>query len=107
MRLGVLFLSRKRAGFDPDWGQDMARRVRESLQRAQFDWHEPAVQIVDDASLAAAVEDCRRAEANVLVTLQTTMSDARLARTLCQLWPEPVLLWATPERPEGSMISMG
>jgi len=104
-RLGILFLSRKRDGFDPEWGAGMVGRVRDSLATCGLQWHEPTVKIVDEGSLAAAVDDCREAGANVLVTLQTTMSDARLARSLCQLWPEPVVLWATPEKPEGAMIS--
>src|ERR1700758_1888611 len=33
------------------------------------------------------------------------MGDARLAPTLAQLWPHPLILWATPEKPDGDMIS--
>jgi L-arabinose isomerase len=33
------------------------------------------------------------------------MGDARLAPTLAQLWPDPLILWATPEKQEGDMIS--
>jgi L-fucose isomerase-like protein len=39
------------------------------------------------------------------VLLQTTMGDGRLAPTLAQLWPDPLILWATPEKQEGDMIS--
>src|ERR1019366_8539320 len=31
--------------------------------------------------------------------------DGRLAPTLAQLWPDPLLIWATPEKPDGDMIS--
>jgi L-fucose isomerase-like protein len=33
------------------------------------------------------------------------MGDGRLAPTLAQLWPNPLVLWATPEKQEGDMIS--
>jgi len=33
------------------------------------------------------------------------MGDGRLAPTMAQLWPDPVIFWATPEKPDGDMIS--
>jgi L-fucose isomerase-like protein len=33
------------------------------------------------------------------------MGDGRLAPTLAQLWPDPLVIWATPEKPDGDMIS--
>lgn len=102
-KVGVVFLGRKRAGFDMDWGKKMMGRVRSSL--GDLDWVEPSVNVVDDETLVAAVSECRAHGVEVIVALQTTMSDARLARTLCQQWPDPVVLWATPEDPEGTMIS--
>ena len=104
-RIGVIFLGRKRTGFDPDWGQQMNARVREGLAALGLSFFIPTVKICDDASLAAAVGACREEGAEVLLALQTTMSDARLARTITQLWPDPVVLWATPENPQGDMIS--
>ena len=103
--LGILFLGRKRSGFDPEWGLAVTEGVRRALDGSPLDWFEPDGTIYDDATLSRAVDDCRRAGANVLVALQTTMSDSRLARTLCQVWPDPVVLWATPEKPEGEMVS--
>lgn len=102
---GVLFLRRKRAGFDPEWGQQMEEEAREHLAREAFSAVVPDVRVVDDASLRAAVAECRRRRCDVLITLQTTMSDGRLAPVLGQLWEDPVILWATPEKQEGSMIS--
>ena len=103
--VGVLFLGRKREGFDPSWGRHIAERVRTALDNTGLSWHEPEVNIVDDKSLAAAVDVCIRERVDALVTLQTTMSDARMARTLSQIWQHPVILWATPEKPDGTMIS--
>lgn len=102
-RIGLLFLGRKRPGFDPEWGGAMSGRVRRATQ--DLNCYEPDVEIVDDSTLKQALRSCREHDVDAVVTLQTTMSDARLARTLCQEWPEPVVLWATPENPEGSMIS--
>jgi L-fucose isomerase-like protein len=48
---------------------------------------------------------CQTHSVEVIVLLQTTMADGRLCPTLAQLWPDPVVLWATPEKPEGDMIS--
>lgn len=102
---GVLFLRRKRAGFDPEWGGRMEEAAREQLARAGFSVVIPDVRVVDDASLRAAVAACEQAKCDVLITLQTTMSDGRLAPVLGQLWDGTVILWATPEKQEGSMIS--
>jgi L-fucose isomerase-like protein len=60
---------------------------------------------MDDLSLREAVDGCRAAGVDALLTLQTTMADARLAPTLSQIWQYPILLWATPENPKGEMIS--
>lgn len=102
-KVGIVFLGRKRAGFDMEWGKTMMERVRSSL--GSFDWMEPSVNVTDDATIIEAVNQCKAQDVDALVTLQTTMSDARLARTLCQVWPDPVVLWATPENPDGTMIS--
>lgn len=65
---------------------------------------EPPQKAVDDSSLREALAACQAREVEVLVLLQTTMADARLAPTLA-LWPDPPVLWATPENPQGDMIS--
>jgi L-fucose isomerase-like protein len=48
---------------------------------------------------------CQGQNVEVVILLQTTMGDGRLCPTLAQLWPDPVVLWATPENQEGDMIS--
>ena len=48
---------------------------------------------------------CDAQKVDALVVLQATMGDGRLAPTLAQLWPHPVILWATPENQHGDMIS--
>ncbi len=104
-KVGVVFLGRRRIGFDPDWGQQIEQRVRRSLDTTPIDTFLPTTHVTDDRSLRSAVAECRDARCTVLATLQTTMSDGRLAPVMSQLWPDPVILWATPENPEGTMIS--
>ena len=102
-RIGLLFLGRKRPGFDPEWGAEIRRRIRALL--ADWDAVIPEDSIPDDAGLRAAMERCRREGVGALVVTQPTISDGRLSAVLAQAWQEPFVLWATPEKPTGAMIS--
>lgn len=104
-KVGVLFLGRRRPGFDMEWGKVMEQSVRGWVQRSGFDIFEPAEKAIDDASLRRVMAACDAEKVDALVLLQTTMGDARLAPSLAQLWPDPLILWATPEKPDGEMIS--
>lgn len=105
IKLGLLFLGRKRPGFDMDWGAGMESRVRQAAGQPNFDVFEPSKKAVDESSLREVVAECEAAEVDVLVLLQTTMADGRMAPTLAQIWPDPPIFWATPEKQEGDMIS--
>lgn len=104
-KVGVVFLGRRRPGFDMDWGKQMEARVRGWLHQTQFFVFEPPEKAVDDASLRRVMAACEAQKVDAIVLLQTTMGDGRLAPTLAQLWPDPLILWATPENPQGDMIS--
>ncbi len=104
-KLGLIFIGRKRPGFDQEWGRRMEERVRQFLQNTEFQVFEPAEKTVDEISLRRTMDACDAARVDALVLLQTTMGDARLSQTLAQRWPDPVVLWATPEKPDGDMIS--
>jgi len=104
-KIAVIFLGRRRPGFDMDWGQQMEGRVRASLGSMEFALMEPPEKAIDDASLRKAVAACEEQKPHAIVLLQTTMGDGRLAPTLAQLWPDPLILWATPEKQQGDMIS--
>lgn len=104
-KVGVIFLGRKRPGFDMEWGSEMEARVRSWLSRGELDIFEPSEKAVDERSLHRIISECKNQDVNALVLLQTTMGDGRLAPDLAQLWPDPVVLWATPEKPDGDMIS--
>jgi len=105
IRVGFVFLGRKRRGFDMDWGAEMEEKVRAAAQRLPFDIFEPSEKAVDEDSLKKVVVECKKAGVQVLVLLQTTIGDGRLAPTLAQAWPYPPVIWATPENHEGDMIS--
>jgi L-fucose isomerase-like protein len=104
-KLGVIFLGRRRPGFDMEWGKQQEAKTRDWLRQGDFSVVEPAEKAVDDASIRRAVAACAEQGAQALLLLQTTMGDGRLAPTLAQLWPDPLLIWATPEKPDGDMIS--
>src|SRR5256885_10845133 len=88
-----------------DWGRAMEDRVRSRLKQTGFSIVEPGEKAVDDASLRRSLAACEAEKIDVVAIIQATMGDARLAPTLAQLWPDPVILWATPEKSDGDMIS--
>jgi L-fucose isomerase-like protein len=104
-KVGIIFLGRRRPGFDMDWGKQMEERVRAVLSKNRFSIFEPSEKAIDDPSMRRVLSECTAQKADALVLLQTTMGDGRLAPTLAQLWPDPLILWATPEKPDGDMIS--
>ena len=104
-KVGVIFIGRRRPGFDMEWGKVMEQCVRGWVQKTEFDIFEPSEKVVDDASLRRVMTACEGAKVDAIVVLQTTMGDGRVAPTLAQLWPHPIILWATPEKQEGDMIS--
>ena len=105
LNLGVIFVGRRRPGFDMQWGQEMEGRVRQWLAGAGYSVTEPAEKVVDEATLRQAMAAFEKQPLDALVVLQTTMGDGRLAPSVAQLWPDPLVLWSTPEKPDGDMIS--
>ena len=105
-KLGVIFIGRRRPGFDMEWGKAMEERVRTWLRTVkEFTWFEPSEKAIDDASLRRVMASCSEQSVDAIVVLQATMGDGRLSPTVAQLWPDPVILWSTPEKQEGDMIS--
>jgi L-fucose isomerase-like protein len=104
-KVGLIFLGRRRPGFDMAWGKLMEERVRRSLPKTNFTIFESSEKVIDDASLRRVMAECDAQKVEAVVLLQTTMGDGRLSQTMAQLWPHPLILWATPENPEGDMIS--
>jgi L-fucose isomerase-like protein len=104
-KLGVIFVGRRRPGFDMDWGRKMEEAARKAFRQSGLAIFEPGEKVIDDPSLRRAMESFEANGVDVIVLLQTTMGDGRLAPTVAQLWPDPPVLWATPEKPDGDMIS--
>jgi len=105
IRVGILFLKRERAGFVPEWGEYIENLVRGQLRISLFRIFIPDEKIVDIISLRHALRECDDNGCQVLVALQPTMSDGRMAPVLGQCCRAPIVFWATPEKQEGSMIS--
>ncbi len=104
-QVGLLIMGRKRAGFDPEWGEATKQRIIATLKALPYPLTIPSQNIADEQALREAVEQCRIADVTVLVVVQPTISDGRLAPLLSRLWSGPLLMWATPEKPTGRMIS--
>lgn len=102
-KIGVIFLGRKRPGFDQAWGRTVAEEAKRFLEESYYSFFPETV--VDDGSLRRAITRCREERCDVLLALQPTMSDGRLAPVMAQHWDRPIVLWATPERPEGDGVS--
>ena len=103
--VGFLAIGRKRPGFDPEWGQKMAAAAWEACEDAPLQAVRPAEPVVDDTTLRQAIAQFRQAGCQTLLVLQPTMGDGRLAPILAQLWNDPVVLWATPERLDTDRVS--
>jgi len=104
-KLGLLILGRKRPGFDPEWGAEVTGRIHAALDQLPWQVHVPSSNIADPPELERAVQSCRADGVTVLLVVQPTISDGRLAPVLAGLWKDPVVLWATTEKPTGAMIS--
>lgn len=95
---GLLVIGRKRPGFDMEWGKQIEAESLDTLNALGLG-AVPKARAVDDESLRQALANLRAAGVNTLIVAQPTIGDGRLAPIIGQLWNDPVLLWATPERP--------
>ena len=103
--VALMIMGRKRPGFDPEWGAEIQAAVVEAVEKLPWQVVIPSLNIADDAELVRAVSEARSAGVTAMVLVQPTISDGRLAPLLARLWDKPPILWATPEKPDGSMIS--
>ncbi|MCG8481631.1 MAG: L-fucose/L-arabinose isomerase family protein [Spirochaetales bacterium] len=104
-KIGLLIMGRKRPGFDPEWGAEIKGKIVAALNELPWEITTPSDNIADEAELRRSVESCRSAGVTTLIVVQPTISDGRLAPLLSRLWAKPLILWATPEKPTGAMIS--
>jgi len=103
--VGVLILGRKRPGFDQEWNKEVTQRCVEAMRGLGFRCVGQDVKLVDDVSLRVALKEIEAAGCDSLVMLQPSMGNGQLALSLAQLWPGPIVLWATPERPGDGKVS--
>jgi L-fucose isomerase-like protein len=103
--VGVLILGRKRPGFDQEWNQIICRRSLEALKNLGYKTVGAEAPVVDEATIKAALKKIQDAGCEALVMLQPSMGHGQLALTVAQQWPDPVVLWATPERPGDGKVS--
>jgi L-fucose isomerase-like protein len=100
----LLVIGRKRPGFDAEWAKQIETESLETLTALGLG-EVTTARAIDDASLRQALASLRAAGANTLVVGQPAIGDGRLAPLIGQLWNDPVLLWATPERPGASKVT--
>ena len=79
-------LRRQRPGFDPQWGRQMEEAARARLLALGAELVEPAVGVVDDPTLRAAIATFASEGCGAVVVLQPNMGDVRLIPTLAQQW---------------------
>ena len=103
--IGVLILGRKRPGFDQEWNQIICQRSLETLGALGFTFVGADSPVVDDHTLHAVLRQIRESKCEVLLVLQPSIGNGQLALTVAQRWPDPVVLWATPERPGDGKVS--
>jgi L-fucose isomerase-like protein len=103
--IGLLILGRKRPGFDQEWNQLICARSQAALQALGYSTVGAEAPVVDDATIAVALDKIRAAGCDALLMLQPSIGNGQLALTVAQQWPDPVVLWATPERPGDGKVS--
>lgn len=103
--VGFLVVGRKRPGFDTEWAVEIERRAWDAAQAALKQPVRASTPAVDDPSLRRVVDELEAAGCQTLVVLQPSMGDGRLAPLLAQLWPGPLVIWATPERLDSTKVS--
>jgi len=103
--LGVLILGRKRPGFDQEWNQIICGRALAALKDLGYATVGAEAPVIDDATIKTALDRIREAGCQALVMLHPSMGNGQLALTVAQQWPDPVVLWATPERPGDGKVS--
>src|SRR5688500_3386095 len=104
--VGVLAIGRKRPGFDQHWNQVMRNQAAEALRSTGSVTAGLAdAAVVDEQTTRAALDRLRQAGCTTLLVLQPSMGNGQLAFTVAQRWDGPIVLWATPERPDAGKVS--
>ena len=102
-KLGVLTIGRKRPGFDQEWNQIMRQKCAEALRAIGHTDAEFVEPVVDEQTTRAALD--RLQHCTALLILQPSLGNGQFALTVAQQWKKAIVLWATPERPDGEIVS--
>ena len=103
--VGVVSIGRKRLGFDQKWNDVMRAEAAAALQSLGVATA-GAIEIpVDETTMRSALDRLAATGVSTLLVLQPSMGNGQLALTVAQRWTGPIVLWATPERPEGEKVS--
>lgn len=103
--VGVLIFGRKRPGFDQDWNAEMRDRCRKSLAHTGFTCIGAEEVVLDDETVNGALDRIAQAGSRALIVIQPSLADGQFALTVSQRWHDPIILWATPERPGDGKVS--
>ena len=102
-KVGVLTIGRKRPGFDQEWNQIM-RRECAGAGRDRSQRRRTRRAGCRRTNHAASPLD-RLSNCTVLLVLQPSLGNGQLALCVAQNWKKATVLWATPERQEGEIVS--
>jgi hypothetical protein len=103
--VGVLIFGRKRPGFDQDWNAEMRDRCRKSLAEDGFACIGAEEVVLDDETVNGTLDRIAQAGCRALIVVQPSLADGQYALTVSQRWRDPIILWATPERPGDGKVS--
>jgi L-fucose isomerase-like protein len=103
--IGVLIFGRKRPGFDQEWNKVIRERVLLTLKSLGFTSIGADTLVLDDETIHVAIDEIERARCHALMVIQPSLTDGQFALTISQRWSDPVILWATPERPGDGKVS--
>jgi L-fucose isomerase-like protein len=104
-KIGVLIFGRKRPGFDQEWSAALRERCRTTLSELGFTCVGADDVVLDDESVNAAFDTIEREQCKALIVIQPSLADGQFALTVSQRWQDPIILWATPERPGDGKVS--
>lgn len=103
--VGVLMFGRKRPGFDQDWNAEVRDRCRQALDQLGVTCIGSDGVVMDDETVNGALDRIEQAGCRSLIIIQPSLADGQFAVTVSQRWRDPVILWATPERPGDGKVS--
>lgn len=103
--VGVLIFGRKRPGFDQDWNAEIRNRCRKTLAEVGFTCVGVEEVVIDDETVNGTLDRISQAGCRALIVIQPSLADGQYALTVSQRWRDPIILWATPERPGDAKVS--